>query len=49
MGYNRSGERRKQRLKRHKREITRLVAKMEAEEAGTKAPASAGKVAAANK
>ena len=33
MGYNRSGTRRKQRLKRHKREITRLVAKMEAAEA----------------
>ncbi len=29
MGYNRSGERRKQRLKRQKREVTRLLAKME--------------------
>jgi hypothetical protein len=30
MGYNRSGTRRKQRLKRHKRELTRIVAKLEA-------------------
>jgi hypothetical protein len=49
MGYNRSGERRKQRLKRHKREITRIVAKMVAEEAGTKTPAPVAKVAAAKK
>jgi hypothetical protein len=34
MGYNRSGERRKQKLKRHKREIERLVRKaVEAKEA----------------
>jgi hypothetical protein len=30
MGYNRSGERRKQRLKRQKREFERILAKQEA-------------------
>jgi hypothetical protein len=30
MGYNRAGEARKQRLKRQKREIARIVAKLEA-------------------
>jgi hypothetical protein len=30
MGYNRSGDRRKERLKRHKREVARIVAKVEA-------------------
>ena len=30
MGYNRSGHARKQRLKRHKKLITRLIAKEEA-------------------
>jgi hypothetical protein len=29
MGYNRSGERRKQRLKRQKRELNRIIAKLE--------------------
>ena len=42
MGYNRSGERRKQRLRRQKREVTRIVAKMEAA-AGPKTAASAKK------
>jgi hypothetical protein len=41
MGYNRSGERRKQRLKRNKREVERLVAKMEAAAAPKPAPAKA--------
>jgi hypothetical protein len=48
MGYNRSGTRRKQRLKRHKREITRLVAKMEAAESKT-ATAASPKTAPAKK
>lgn len=47
MGYNRSGHRRTQRLKRQKREITRLVAKLAAAQSDTAAaPAAAKKVAA---
>jgi hypothetical protein len=49
MGYNRSGTRRKQRLKRHKREITRLVAKMEAAESKTAIAAAPAKTAGAKK
>ena len=44
MGYNRSGERRKQRLKRQKREINRLLAKIEKAPAPAK-PAPAKRVA----
>jgi hypothetical protein len=46
MGYNRSGERRKQRLKRQKREVTRLLAKLEAAPA-PKAPVKKPKAGAA--
>jgi hypothetical protein len=42
MGYNRAGKRRTQRLKRSKRELTRLAAKMEPD-APVKKPAAAGK------
>jgi hypothetical protein len=49
MGYNRSGTRRKQRLQRHKREITRLLAKMDAATAATPNPAPTAKPAPAKK
>ena len=48
MGYNRSGEARKQRLKRQKREIERLVAKLESKPA-PKATAAPPKKAPAKK
>ena len=48
MGYNRSGEARKQRLKRQKREIARLVAKLESKPA-PKAAAAPPKKAPAKK
>jgi hypothetical protein len=46
MGYNRSGEARKQRLKRQKREVARLVAKLESKPAPKAAAAPAKKPAA---
>jgi len=36
MGYNRSGQRRKEKEKRHKKMVKRLLAKMEKEEAVAK-------------
>jgi hypothetical protein len=41
MGYNRSGQRRKERLKRHKKLVNRLAARQEAGAADKKAPAPA--------
>ena len=41
MGYNRAGQRRKERLKRHKKEVKRLAARQEAGAADKKAPAPA--------
>jgi hypothetical protein len=46
MGYNRSGTRRTQRLKRHKREMERLAAKYAAEETSSGAKPAPAKEAA---
>jgi hypothetical protein len=48
MGYNRAGDRRKARLKRHKREVARIVAKLEAA-GGTETKGAPAKPAAAKK